>query len=121
MPGMISDIILEHAEQRKRLIIDTKFTSVFGRSQHRAAVLKSGYIYQMYAYLRSQERVADALSLTASGIFIHPSIDIDLNESVCIQGHELHFVTVDLAKSVQCVVQRLRDIVLAPRTDLISA
>ncbi|TGQ04500.1 5-methylcytosine-specific restriction endonuclease system specificity protein McrC [Mesorhizobium sp. M2E.F.Ca.ET.219.01.1.1] len=121
MPGMISDIILEHAGQGKRLIIDTKFTSVFGRSQHRAAVLKSGYIYQLYAYLRSQERADNALSLTASGMFIHPSIDTDVNESVRIQGHELRFVTVDLAQSTSGVIQRLRDIVLSPRTDLVSA
>ncbi|RUU08161.1 5-methylcytosine-specific restriction endonuclease system specificity protein McrC, partial [Mesorhizobium sp. M6A.T.Ca.TU.002.02.2.1] len=86
LPGMISDIILEHAAQGHRLIIDTKFTSVFGRSQHRAAVLKSGYIYQLYSYLRSQERPNDSLSLTASGIFVHPSVETELDEVVGIQG-----------------------------------
>jgi hypothetical protein len=46
-----------------------QFTSVFGSSQHRATVLKSGYIYQLYTYLRSQERADDPLSLSASGVF----------------------------------------------------
>lgn len=111
MPGMISDIILEHAAQGQRLIIDTKFTSVFGRSQHRAAVLKSGYIYQLYSYLRSQERPNDPLSLTASGMFVHPSIEADLDEAVRIQGHQLRFVTVNLALPTADIIQRLRDIV----------
>lgn len=111
MPGMISDIILEHAAQGQRLIIDTKFTSVFGRSQHRAAVLKSGYIYQLYAYLRSQERPEDALSRTASGMFIHPTIETELDETVYIQGHDMRFVTVDLAMPTASIIQRLRDIV----------
>src|SRR5271166_4282457 len=40
LPGMTMDIILEDSLQARRLIIDTKFTSVFGASPHRAAVLK---------------------------------------------------------------------------------
>lgn len=112
MPGMTSDIILEHATQRRRIVIDTKFTSVFGASQHRAAVLKSGYIYQIYAYLRSQERAVDALSLTASGMFIHPTVDGDLDETVRIQGHEIRFATVDLSLPTAAIVQRLRSLIV---------
>ncbi|RWA75343.1 MAG: 5-methylcytosine-specific restriction endonuclease system specificity protein McrC [Mesorhizobium sp.] len=111
LPGMISDIILEHSAQGHRLIVDTKFTSVFGRSQHRAAVLKSGYIYQLYSYLRSQERPNDSLSLTASGIFVHPSVEAELDEVVSIQGHELRFMTINLALPTADIIQRLRDVV----------
>ncbi|RWD62841.1 MAG: 5-methylcytosine-specific restriction endonuclease system specificity protein McrC [Mesorhizobium sp.] len=111
MPGMISDIILEHAAHGQRLIIDTKFTSVFGSSQHRAAVLKSGYIYQLYAYLRSQERVDDSLSLGASGLFIHPSVGDGLDETVRIQGHDIRFATVDLTQPASVVLGRLRALV----------
>ncbi|WP_207917282.1 5-methylcytosine-specific restriction endonuclease system specificity protein McrC [Rhizobium sullae] len=114
MPGMISDIILERPALEQRLIIDTKFTSVFGRSQHRAAVLKSGYIYQMYAYLRSQERAEDALSLTSSGLFLHPTVDGDVDEAVSIQGHNIRFATVDLSQPVSAVLDRLRGLVPSP-------
>ena len=58
----------------------------------------------------------DALSLTASGMFIHPTVETQLDETVRIQGHEIRFVTVDLAKPTGNIVQRLRDIIpLAPR------
>ncbi len=83
-PGMVSDIILEHYSPARRIVIDTKFTSVLARSQHKEAVLKSGYIYQLYTYLRSQERADDPLSLTAAGMFLHPTVDGDLDESVRI-------------------------------------
>lgn len=113
LPGMIADIILEHVAQGKRLVIDTKFTSVFGRSQHRAAVLKSGYIYQLYAYLRSQERSEDPVSLTASGMFIHPSVEGNLDETVRIQGHDIQFATVDLMLPTTAIIERLRTLVPA--------
>ncbi|NVD43205.1 5-methylcytosine-specific restriction endonuclease system specificity protein McrC [Ensifer sp. HO-A22] len=114
MPGMITDIILERPAQGQRLIIDTKFTSVFGQSQHRAAVLKSGYIYQMYAYLRSQERAEDLLSLTSSGMFLHPTVDGDVDEAMSIQGHNIRFATVDLSQPVTEVLERLRALVPSP-------
>jgi 5-methylcytosine-specific restriction enzyme subunit McrC len=111
LPGMTSDIILEHAANARRLVIDTKFTSVFGSSQHRAAVLKSGYIYQLYTYLRSQERTDDPLSLSTSGVFLHPTVNCDLDETVRIQGHEVRFVTVDLTLKALEIIQRLQSII----------
>lgn len=111
MPGMTSDIILEHASQHRRIIIDTKFTSVFGASQHRAEILKSGYIYQLYTYLRSQEQAEDPLSVSASGMFIHPSIETELDETVRIQGHDLRFSTIDLGLPSTEIVKRMRALV----------
>ena len=35
LPSMVSDIVLEHRASLLRLILDTKFTCVFGVSQHR--------------------------------------------------------------------------------------
>lgn len=111
MPGMTSDIILEHSSQHRRIIIDTKFTSVFGASQHRAEILKSGYIYQLYTYIRSQEREEDPLSSSASGMFIHPSVESELDETVRIQGHDLRFSTIDLGLPSTEIVKRLRALV----------
>jgi 5-methylcytosine-specific restriction enzyme subunit McrC len=54
LPGMRTDIILENPALGRRVVIDTKFTSVLARGWHREQSLRSGYIYQMYAYLRSQ-------------------------------------------------------------------
>lgn len=112
-PGMISDVILEHSGLARRIVLDTKFTSILTRSQHREAVLKSGYIYQLYTYLRSQERADDPLSLTASGMFLHPTVDGDLDEAVRIQGHEIRFVTVDLSVQTAHVLTRLKNLISA--------
>ncbi len=117
LPGMTSDILLEDSAHNRRIIIDTKFTSVFGASPHRAAVLKSGYIYQLYAYLRSQERVDDPLSLLASGMFLHPTVEGNIDETVQIQGHEFRFVTVDLTIAATEIVERLRSIIPHTRKD----
>ncbi|MDW9378532.1 5-methylcytosine-specific restriction endonuclease system specificity protein McrC [Sinorhizobium meliloti] len=111
LPGMTSDIILDHALLEQRVVIDTKFTSVLSSSQHREAVLKSGYIYQLYTYLRSQERPEDPLSLRASGMFIHPSMEGDLDETVRIQGHDIRFATVDLILPTASIIARLRALV----------
>ena len=81
------------------------------QSQYREAVLKSGYIYQLYTYLRSQERVEDPLSFGSSGLFLYPTVDGDLDETVRIQGHEIRFATVDLSQPTATIVNRLRSLV----------
>jgi 5-methylcytosine-specific restriction enzyme subunit McrC len=111
LPGMTSDIILDHSALDRRVVIDTKFASVFGSSQYREAVLKSGYIYQLYTYLRSQERPGDTRSLAAAGLFIHPSVDGDLDETVRIQGHDIRFATIDLTLPTEAIIERLRELV----------
>jgi 5-methylcytosine-specific restriction enzyme subunit McrC len=110
LPGMTSDIILEHPAQGRRIIIDTKFTSIFSASQHREAVLKSGYIYQLYAYLRSQERGEDHLSSVAAGVLLHPTVQGEVDETVRVQGHDMRFATVDLTAPTAEIVARLRAI-----------
>ena len=102
LPGMTTDIILEHPSESgtatsSRLVIDTKFTSIVGIGQYGNSTLHSGYIYQIYAYLRSQEKSSDPLSLTASGMLLHPSVGEEVDEAVTIQGHRIRFATVDLA------------------------
>lgn len=93
----------------RRLVIDTKFASVLGTSRFGSARLKSPYIYQMYTYLRSQEGL-DPLWDGASGLFLHPAVDIRIRESVTIQGHAIAFATVNLAAEARTIRAELRDI-----------
>lgn len=109
LPGMITDIIMDDLAAGRRLVIDTKFTSVLGASRFGGASLKSPYLYQMYAYLRSQEGL-DLLWDQASGLFLHPAVDVRIRESVTIQGHAIAFATVDLAQEAQMIRAELRDI-----------
>ena len=108
LPGMITDIILEDRKRGRRIVIDTKFTGIFGSSAYRDKMLKSGYVYQIYAYLRSQEHPDDPLSANAEGLMLHPTVDCDVDEIVRIQGHDIRFATVDLARPTAEVLAKLR-------------
>jgi len=96
-PTMRTDVVLDHGASARRIVIDTKFTSIVTTGWYRAETLRSGYIYQMYAYLRSQAGQGDDLADSASGMLLHPSIGDMVDETAVIQGHSIRFATVDLA------------------------
>ena len=106
LPSMKTDIVLEYRKS-DRIIIDTKFTSILQPGHHTDWTLNSNYLYQMYAYLRSQERPDDPMSLNATGILLHPVVGLDVIESVVIQDHEFRFVTVDLSASPDQIREQL--------------
>ena len=110
LPIMITDIILENVQDSRRIIIDTKFTEVLTRARYGGSRFKTGHLYQLYSYLRSQERTNDPKSLTAAGILLYPSVGMDIDETALIQGHQIRFVTVDLALPTAEVIQRLKAI-----------
>lgn len=106
-PAMQTDIILENQAEKRRLIIDTKFNALLTKGRHREESLRSGYLYQIYAYLRSQEKEEDALSRHATGLLLHPAIHCAIDKYVVMQGHEIRFATVDLSASAGEIRQRL--------------
>jgi 5-methylcytosine-specific restriction enzyme subunit McrC len=114
LPSMRTDIILNHSDAGRRIVIDTKFNSVVTRGWYREETLRSGYIYQIYAYLRSQEGNGDPLAESASGLLLHPSVGDMVNEAVVIQNHEIRFATVDLAATAKEIREQLLQ-VLEPR------
>jgi 5-methylcytosine-specific restriction enzyme subunit McrC len=116
LPGMATDIVLDAPDRRQRVVIDTKFASILTRGRFGNAGLKSGYLYQMYAYLRSQEGRAPEWE-RAAGLFLHPAIDCSLREQVVIQNHAIRFATVDLNGSTAAVREELRGILLAKLQD----
>jgi 5-methylcytosine-specific restriction enzyme subunit McrC len=99
MPAMRTDVVLDHPPTGRRIIIDTKFTSIVTKGWYREETLRSGYVYQIYAYLRSQVGRGDPLADCASGLLLHPSVGEAVDETVIIQGHRIRFATVDLTAS----------------------
>lgn len=99
LPTMRTDIVLDNPSIGRRIVIDTKFTSIVTNGWHREETLRSGYMYQIYAYLRSQAGCGDVLADHASGILLHPAIGQMVDEAVLIQGHSIRFATVDLTAS----------------------
>ncbi len=99
LPTMRTDVVLDHSSTGRRIVIDTKFTSVVTSGWYREETLRSAYVYQIYAYLRSQVGRGDPLSDCASGLLLHPSAGGAVDETVVIQGHGIRFATVDLTES----------------------
>ena len=112
LPSMQTDIELERPEDAdpaapRRIVIDTKFTEILKPGYHRNQTLKSAYIYQIYAYLRTQERQSDPASQDSTGVLLHPSVSCDLDESALIQRHQIRFATVNLAADTQTIRRQL--------------
>jgi len=106
LPSMRTDIILTNELESRRIVIDTKFTSIVTKGWYREESVRSGYVYQIYAYLRSQVGNGDTLTNHASGLLLHPSIGEMVDESVIIQGHSIRFATVDLAATADILTRR---------------
>lgn len=110
LPSMQTDIIIENLQAQRRIVVDTKFTEILTRSRFDYLRFKTGHLYQLYAYLRSQECPSDPMSLSADGILLYPSAGLQVDETALIQGHRVRFVTVDLDQPSSEVVEQLRAI-----------
>lgn len=111
LPSMMTDIVIDHRPEHRRVVIDTKFTNILRAGWYRKETLKSEYIYQVFSYLRSQEEREDELWHKAEGLLIHPTVGGEVDEAVTIQGHRIRFATVDLLAPTMAIRTRLRSLV----------
>ncbi len=107
LPSMRTDIILDHPETGRRIVIDTKFNAIVTPGWYREETLRSGYLYQIYAYLRSQEGNGDPLAEKATGLLLHPAVGEMMDEAAVIQKHKIQFATVDLAATAKEIRKQL--------------
>lgn len=114
LPGMQIDIELNQEATGRRMVIDTKFTAIFTSSAYRNEILKSRYIYQLYAYLRSQEQPEEPATLTAEGMLLHPQTGGSVDEGMTLQGHRFRFKTIDLTAGPGEFEASLRSLVYEP-------
>jgi 5-methylcytosine-specific restriction enzyme subunit McrC len=114
LPGMITDVVLTHRTSGRRIVIDTKFNGILAPGRWGGRTVRSGYMFQMYAYLRSQTGRDDALAERAEGLLLHPSIDEEVHESALFQGHRIGFATVDLSGETASIRRRLLEIIAEP-------
>ena len=101
-PGMRTDIVLGMKPQRDggSSSIPSSTRYIVSSGWYREETLRSGYIYQIYTYLRSQE--GEPAADTAEGLLLHPSVGGEIvDEAVHLQGHVIQFSTVDLLPSGQ--------------------
>lgn len=107
LPGMKTDIVLDDVVAGRRIVIDTKFTGIVTAGWRREATLRSGYIYQIYAYLRSQTGRGDRLADLAEGLLLHPAIGVAVDEAIMLQGHLIRFATIDLTADTDAIRRQL--------------
>ena len=110
LPRMVTDIVLD-SPGNSRVVIDTKFTSIIAKGRFGDTRLKSGYLYQMYSYLRSQEGRDPTWKGTA-GMFLHPAVDGTVFEHAVIDEHRITFATIDLGGSSASIRNELRNVFL---------
>jgi len=111
LPGMYTDITLRAplrpgGKIRRRAVIDTKFTAITHAGNYRTTTLSSAYLYQIYAYLMSQQEQSDE-HRHAEGLLLHPVVDGYFDEEVVIQGHRIRCATVDLRASGEVITEHL--------------
>jgi 5-methylcytosine-specific restriction enzyme subunit McrC len=114
LPRMKTDIVLEHKIDQRRIVIDTKFNPLLKEGQYDKMTLKSTYLYQIYAYLRSQEDNDNELVRYSEGLMLHPSTDEMFDEALELQGHLIRFATVDLSAPAPTIREQLLRVVATP-------
>jgi 5-methylcytosine-specific restriction enzyme subunit McrC len=115
LPIMVPDLVLQQQTSGQIIILDTKFTvhslveNAWGKP-----VYDSAHLYQMYAYLKSQEHVSEA-HRSASGILLYPAVRHVLSERIRLQQHVIRIESLDLAAPWEEVERQLLELVtLAP-------
>jgi 5-methylcytosine-specific restriction enzyme subunit McrC len=114
LPIMKTDIELIGPTVGQKTVIDTKFADIRSTGRFGDESLQSGYIYQLYTYLRSQEKSDDGASLTSTGMLLHPAVGNAYYKETIIQGHRFRFATVDLSDKSQEISSQLLNLMLEP-------
>jgi 5-methylcytosine-specific restriction enzyme subunit McrC len=114
MPSMRVDVSLTEKASGRRIALDTKFTAAsLISSRWGSSIFDSSHVYQIYAYLRSQEQLSES-DRRAAGILLYPTAANSLDEAVEVQGHTIYFKTLDLSSNWQDIETRLLSIVSLP-------
>ena len=97
LPLMIPDLMLQEVSSNRLIILDTKFTArSLVENQWGKPVFDSSHLYQLYAYLKSQEHLSEAYQ-NATGILLYPAIRSKLSDQIELQDHTIRIESVDLA------------------------
>ncbi|MFB9973948.1 restriction endonuclease [Allobacillus sp. SKP2-8] len=106
VPQMRTDISMDVFEQK--YIIDTKFYE-HGLAENRSKeIVRSGHLYQLYAYLENDKRKRNGD--TAVGILLYPRVYQSFQLHYEIQGFHIKICSVDLAKNWKSIEAELKEI-----------
>lgn len=118
LPLMIPDIVLQEKMTGQMIVLDTKFTAQsLKENQWGKAVFDSSHLYQLYAYLKSQEQVSET-HRTAVGILLYPAVQNRFSEKIRLQDQVLRLESVDLAAPWQEIERQLMELVASTQPPL---
>ncbi len=107
LPIMRPDLTMQHKPTGNLIILDTKFTPhALQNNQWDKKVFQSGHLYQIYAYLKSQED-RSRHHRRATGILLYPTAGRSLTETVMIHGHAIRWETLDLSTHWEQIERQL--------------
>lgn len=116
LPLMIPDIVLQDRSTRRMIVLDTKFTAQsLTENQWGKAIFDSSHLYQLYAYLKSQEHISE-VHRTAAGILLYPAVRNRFSERVKLQDQVIRIESVDLAAPWQEIEGQLLELVTSTGT-----
>jgi 5-methylcytosine-specific restriction enzyme subunit McrC len=113
LPLMVPDLVLQETRpgSDRLIILDTKFTAQsLVENQWGKPIYDSTHMYQLYAYLKSQEHVSEA-HRSALGILLYPAVGAKLSERIELQDHLIRIESVDLAAPWQEIENSLLKLV----------
>lgn len=113
LPSMIPDLLLQEKSSGQLIMLDTKFTAhSLVENRWGQPVFDSSHLYQLYAYLRSQEHLSEQHA-KASGILLYPVVQHRLSERMELQGHVIRVESLDLSAPWQEIEAHLIDLIAA--------
>jgi 5-methylcytosine-specific restriction enzyme subunit McrC len=113
LPSMKPDLFLKEKSSGRIVILDTKFTAQsLVQTPWGTTGFDSSHLYQLYTYIKTQEHLSEGHA-RARGILLYPAVgDLNLAESIELQGHVLSVETIDLRKPWQEIESNLLNIIL---------
>ena len=111
LPIMVPDLILQEKSSDQIIILDTKFTAhSLIENQWGKPVYDSSHLYQLYAYLKSQEQLSEAHH-NAIGILLYPAVQSKLSEKIELQNHVIRIESLDLSAQWQEIERQLIELI----------
>ena len=111
LPMMVPDLILQEEASDRIIILDTKFTArSLIENQWGKPIFDSSHLYQMYAYLKSQEHMSEA-NHSAIGMLLYPAVQFRLSEKIELQDHVIRIESIDLAAAWQNIEKQLIELI----------
>ena len=112
LPTMVPDLVLQEKSSSQLIILDTKFTAhSLVENQWGKKIYDSSHLYQLYAYLKSQEHVSDA-HRGAVGILLYPAIYEKFSERIELQDHVMRVECIDLTAPWQDIERHLLELIV---------